>query len=116
MLISANANARIITLLIESRPTSSGVAAEALSFAAGSLGFLTPFSLDGWVRTLTHILDLHDVKAPPLPTAAPDLRLPPRGRLSDKAAGGNRRGGVNIVKPADIERNEKRDACSQEVS
>lgn len=30
-----------------------------LSFAAGSLGFLTPFSLDGWVRTLTELLDVH---------------------------------------------------------
>jgi len=29
-----------------------------LSFAAGSLGFLTPFSLDGWVSTLTQLLDL----------------------------------------------------------
>jgi len=26
-----------------------------LSFAAGSLGFLTPFPLDGWVRTLTRL-------------------------------------------------------------
>lgn len=32
-----------------------------LSFAAGSLGFLTPFSLDGWVSTLTQLLDLRQM-------------------------------------------------------
>eukprot|EP00747_Dinoflagellata_sp_TGD_P196860 gnl/TRDRNA2_/TRDRNA2_67500_c0_seq1.p1 gnl/TRDRNA2_/TRDRNA2_67500_c0~~gnl/TRDRNA2_/TRDRNA2_67500_c0_seq1.p1 ORF type:complete len:327 (+),score=60.08 gnl/TRDRNA2_/TRDRNA2_67500_c0_seq1:86-982(+) len=35
-----------------------------LSFAAGSLGFLTPFPLDGWVRTLTKLLDLHRAREP----------------------------------------------------
>eukprot|EP00747_Dinoflagellata_sp_TGD_P111295 gnl/TRDRNA2_/TRDRNA2_171193_c0_seq1.p1 gnl/TRDRNA2_/TRDRNA2_171193_c0~~gnl/TRDRNA2_/TRDRNA2_171193_c0_seq1.p1 ORF type:complete len:581 (+),score=79.24 gnl/TRDRNA2_/TRDRNA2_171193_c0_seq1:150-1892(+) len=35
-----------------------------LSFAAGSLGFLTPFPLDGWVRTLTKLLDLHGAREP----------------------------------------------------
>mmetsp|Transcript_101379 Transcript_101379/g.295342 ORF Transcript_101379/g.295342 Transcript_101379/m.295342 type:complete len:576 (+) Transcript_101379:122-1849(+) len=35
-----------------------------LSFAAGSLGFLTPFPLDGWVRTLTRLLDLHRPRRP----------------------------------------------------
>lgn len=35
-----------------------------LSFAAGSLGFLTPFPLDGWVRTLTQLLDLHRARVP----------------------------------------------------
>lgn len=35
-----------------------------LSFAAGSLGFLTPFPLDGWVRTLTGLLDLHRPRGP----------------------------------------------------
>mmetsp|Transcript_26833 Transcript_26833/g.83290 ORF Transcript_26833/g.83290 Transcript_26833/m.83290 type:complete len:570 (-) Transcript_26833:8-1717(-) len=35
-----------------------------LSFAAGSLGFLTPFPLDGWVRTLTNLLDLHRPRKP----------------------------------------------------
>merc|ERR1719253_956769 len=35
-----------------------------LSFAAGSLGFLTPFPLEGWVRTLTRLLDLHSSRAP----------------------------------------------------
>lgn len=35
-----------------------------LSFAAGSLGFLTPFPLKGWVRTLTNLLDLKQCRAP----------------------------------------------------
>jgi len=35
-----------------------------LSFAAGSLGFLTPFPLDGWVRTLTRLFDLQSGRAP----------------------------------------------------
>jgi len=35
-----------------------------LSFAAGSLGFLTPYPLDGWVRTLTRFLDLRHGLAP----------------------------------------------------
>jgi len=35
-----------------------------MSFAAGSLGFLTPFPLDGWVRTLTKLLDLHHERTP----------------------------------------------------
>lgn len=37
-----------------------------MSFAAGSLGFLTPFPLDGWVRTLTKLLDLHERTPLPL--------------------------------------------------
>jgi len=44
-----------------------------ISFAAGSLGFLTPFPLDSWVRTLTQLLDLHQPKRP--------LRLSCRMRL-----------------------------------
>jgi len=35
-----------------------------LAFAAGSLGFLTPFPLEQWVRTLTNLLDLHCVRTP----------------------------------------------------
>merc|ERR1719401_2745112 len=35
-----------------------------LSFAAGSLGFLTPFPLESWVRTLTQLLDLHRARKP----------------------------------------------------
>eukprot|EP00931_Biecheleriopsis_adriatica_P116326 TRINITY_DN91986_c0_g1_i1.p1 TRINITY_DN91986_c0_g1~~TRINITY_DN91986_c0_g1_i1.p1 ORF type:complete len:611 (+),score=81.62 TRINITY_DN91986_c0_g1_i1:96-1835(+) len=35
-----------------------------LSFAAGSLGFLTPYPLDTWVRTLTKLLDLHRIHRP----------------------------------------------------
>lgn len=35
-----------------------------LSFAAGSLGFLTPFPLNDWVRTLTGLLDMHRHQAP----------------------------------------------------
>jgi len=35
-----------------------------LSFAAGSLGFLTPYPLDTWVRTLTRLLDLQRSKRP----------------------------------------------------
>jgi len=35
-----------------------------LSFAAGSLGFLTPFPLDGWVRTLSFLLDLNRPRRP----------------------------------------------------
>lgn len=38
-----------------------------ISFAAGSLGFLTPFPLDNWVRTLTRLLDLHHGCSMPLP-------------------------------------------------
>merc|ERR1712127_1179389 len=30
-----------------------------LSFSAGSLGFLTPFPLDGWVRTLTRLYSVN---------------------------------------------------------
>jgi len=35
-----------------------------LSFGADSHGFLTVFPLDGWVRTLTRLLDLHHARAP----------------------------------------------------
>lgn len=35
-----------------------------LSFAAGSLGFLTPYPLDSWVRTLTRLLDLNRTARP----------------------------------------------------
>lgn len=35
-----------------------------LSFAAGSLGFLTPFPLKSWVRTLTNLLDLKHSRSP----------------------------------------------------
>merc|ERR1719223_2360958 len=35
-----------------------------LSFAAGSMGFLTPFPLETWVRTLTLIFDLHHAREP----------------------------------------------------
>jgi len=35
-----------------------------LSFAAGSLGFLTPHPLGTWVRTLTRLLDLHRARRP----------------------------------------------------
>lgn len=35
-----------------------------ISFAAGSLGFLTPHPLDTWVRTLTRLLDFHRVGRP----------------------------------------------------
>lgn len=35
-----------------------------LSFAAGSLGFLTPYPLDSWVRTLTRLLDLNRTPRP----------------------------------------------------
>lgn len=35
-----------------------------LSFAAGSLGFLTPFPLDGWVRTLTRLFSTQRVPVP----------------------------------------------------
>merc|ERR1719221_969453 len=38
-----------------------------LSFAAGSLGFLTPFPLEGWVRTLTRLFDLHCASRTPWP-------------------------------------------------
>jgi NAD+ kinase len=35
-----------------------------LAFAAGSLGFLTPFPLDGWIRTFTGLLDFSHAPAP----------------------------------------------------
>jgi len=46
-----------------------------LSFAAGSLGFLTPFPLDGWVRTLTRLLDLHRARGPMPLTCRMRLRV-----------------------------------------
>lgn len=44
-----------------------------LSFAAGSLGFLTPFPLDGWVRTLTRLF--HPTIAQPRNPLVCRLRL-----------------------------------------
>lgn len=35
-----------------------------LSFAAGSLGFLTPFPLDGWIRTLTRVFSSQSMPVP----------------------------------------------------
>lgn len=35
-----------------------------LAFAAGSLGFLTPYPLESWIRTLASLLDLHNERLP----------------------------------------------------
>jgi len=58
-----------------------------LSFAAGSLGFLTPFPLDGWVRTLTGLLDLHRPRGPLPLTCRMRLRVVVRRRRSRSGDG-----------------------------
>lgn len=59
-----------------------------LSFAAGSLGFLTPFPLDGWVSTLTRLLDLHQMDRHLPLTCRMRLQVTVH-RQSDVFAGGN---------------------------
>lgn len=55
-----------------------------LAFAAGSLGFLTPYPLDTWVRTLTSLLDLHCVRMPQRLTVRMRLRATVFKRGSEK--------------------------------
>jgi NAD+ kinase len=57
-----------------------------LAFAAGSLGFLTPFPLDHWVRTLTGLLDLHCERTPQPLVCRMRLRVCIRRRGSDTEA------------------------------
>jgi NAD+ kinase len=54
-----------------------------LAFAAGSLGFLTPFPLESWIRTLTSLLDLHRHRPPQPLVCRMRLRVSVRRRTRD---------------------------------
>lgn len=53
-----------------------------LAFAAGSLGFLTPFPLESWIRTLTSLLDLHRHRPPQPLVCRMRLRVSVRRKAS----------------------------------
>lgn len=76
-----------------------------LSFAAGSLGFLTPFPLENWVRTLTRLLDLHRAR-PPIPLVC---------RMRLRVAVHRRRGGACGGVAAAIEQKIIHAQCLNEV-
>jgi len=58
-----------------------------VAFSAGSMGFLTPFPLDGWVRTLTSLLDLHQERLPMPLVCRMRLRVSVRRRDSCSCSG-----------------------------